>query len=141
MKFLIPFLMFVSVAQAQTSDLKVLNVIDGDSIIISAPFLPKELKQTLILRIEGVDTPEFGRKAKCRQEKEKSEQARNYVIKEIDKASEVRIILRKWDKYGGRVLGDLELDSNLLSRKLIDTGHAVEYKGGKKRSWCRKWIW
>jgi endonuclease YncB( thermonuclease family) len=42
------------------------------------------------------------------------------------------IHLKRWDKYGGRVLGDLEIDGKYLSKLMIETGHAVEYHGEKK---------
>ena len=46
----------------------VLRVVDGDSIKISAPFLPHPLPSTLILRLRGVDTPEVGWRASCSEE-------------------------------------------------------------------------
>lgn len=41
-----------------TYDAQVLRVSDGDTIVISAPFLPAPLKPELAVRIYGVDTPE-----------------------------------------------------------------------------------
>ena len=41
-----------------TYDAQILRVSDGDTIVISAPFLPAPLKPELAVRIYGVDTPE-----------------------------------------------------------------------------------
>lgn len=119
-------------------DYKILRVIDGDTVEISAPFLPVELKPVLKLRIFGIDTPEKGKLAKCVAESAKSQQAMKYVIDLIASAREVKVVLVKWDKYGGRVLGDVVVDGELLSKKLIDKGFAREYYGDKKQTWCVK---
>ena len=61
MKFVIAIaasLTFLSSAAANPYDYRVIRVLDGDTVEFDAPFLPKELKQVLKLRIEGVDTPE-----------------------------------------------------------------------------------
>jgi endonuclease YncB( thermonuclease family) len=39
-------------------------------------------------------------------------------------------------KYGGRVLGDVIIDGEPLSKKLIASGYAIPYDGGTKKSWC-----
>ena len=41
-----------------TYDTTILRVSDGDTIVISAPYLPAPLKPQLAVRIFGVDTPE-----------------------------------------------------------------------------------
>ena len=45
-------------AKSATYDAQVIRVSDGDTIVISAPFLPAPLKPELAVRIFGVDTPE-----------------------------------------------------------------------------------
>ena len=42
-----------------------------------------------------------------------------------------------WDKYGGRVLGDVVLNGQSLRQMLIVNGHAREYYGEAKQSWCQ----
>jgi endonuclease YncB( thermonuclease family) len=42
-----------------------------------------------------------------------------------------------WDKYGGRVLGDVIVDGKSLRNLLITQGPAREYYGDKKQSWCK----
>jgi endonuclease YncB( thermonuclease family) len=41
-----------------------------------------------------------------------------------------------WDKYGGRVLGDVLLNGQSLRGMLIANGFAREYYGEAKTSWC-----
>ncbi len=47
--------------QGVTYDAQIIRVNDGDTVVISAPFLPKPLKPELAVRVYGVDTPEKGR--------------------------------------------------------------------------------
>jgi len=129
---------FTAFAKADLRDYKVLRVIDGDTIVIEAKFLPPELGNRLSLRVLHVDTPEKGHLAKCDLEREKSKQATDFVVGVIASAKEVKVEIKKWDKYGGRVLGDLIIDGSRLSKKLLDFGFAVEYNGEKKtKDWCQ----
>jgi len=43
-----------------------------------------------------------------------------------------------WDKYGGRVLGDILVDGLSLRYLLIANGYAREYFGKAILSWCIK---
>jgi endonuclease YncB( thermonuclease family) len=115
------------------------RVIDGDTIEIEAPFLPEELKRKLSVRVVGIDTPEKGSLAKCDLERDKSLRAKQFVESEMIKSKEIKVVIKSWDKYGGRVLGDFILDGQYLSKKMIDNGFAVEYYGEKKsKDWCSK---
>ena len=57
----------------------------------------------------------------------------------ISNAKEVNVVLKDWGKWGGRIVGDLEIDGKLLSKLLIDNRHAAVYIDGKgkKRDWCK----
>lgn len=129
---------YVTVATAQEPyNLRVLGVVDGDTVRIEAPFLPKELKPYLLLRVYGVDTPEKGRLAKCSRENIASLQAKLFVEQEISNGKMIRIVIKSWDKYGGRILGDVIIDGIPLSKKIVAQGYGVPYKGkGKKKDWC-----
>lgn len=141
MKFFITsilFLFFTSIANADQYPFKVLRVVDGDTVQIDAPFLPKELKQTLLVRIYGIDTPEKGHRARCDFEDKLSQQAKLFVEIELRNAKNVMVQIRGWDKYGGRILGDLIIDGIPLSKKLIAQNYAVPYFGkGRKKDWCQ----
>lgn len=114
----------------------VIRVIDGDTIRIEAPYLPESLGKELSLRLEGIDTPE-DRLAKCEKEKILSQKATEFVKEVLEKAKERKFIINGWDKFGGRVLGDILVDGKSLSKMLLDKNYAVEYNGtGAKKDWC-----
>lgn len=133
----------VAPAQAQkkqpvgvTYDVEVLRVIDGDTIAFKADFLPAPLKKELSIRVFGVDTPEKGFRAKCPSEDQKGQAATAFTKDLIAVAKKRQIVLYDWDKYGGRVLGDIVLDGYSLRTLLISKGFAREYYGEAKTSWC-----
>ena len=137
MKKLLFVLLFLSTSLfANPYEWPILRVIDGDTVVFKADFLPVDFKQELHLRIWGIDTPEKGRRAQCHQEAVKSIAATNFVIHEINKSKKRQIYIKDWDKYGGRVLGDLILDGKNLRTMLLQNGYAREYYGSKKFSWC-----
>jgi endonuclease YncB( thermonuclease family) len=127
-----------STAHAAPYPYKVLRVIDGDTVEIEATFLPKELGSKLHVRVLGVDTPEKGFLAKCPQENELSLKAKDFTHDKIASAKEVLIDIKKWDKYGGRVLGDIFIDGKSLTNLLIENNFGVPYYGKKKvKDWCK----
>ena len=119
-----------------TYDATIVRVSDGDTVVIAAPFLPKPLKPELAVRIYGVDTPEKGFRAKCPQEDERGKNASKFTTNEVAKSTKRQVILYDWDKFGGRVLGDIILDGKSLRGMLIQNGFAREYYGDAKQSWC-----
>lgn len=131
-------LLMITSSYAQPNQSQVLRVIDGDTVEITAEFLPKSLGQTLKLRLLGIDTPEKGHLAKCVLEDQRAQAAtkflQNLVSQHRDK---IRVELVKWDKYGGRVLGHLYVDGQSVSQIMVDSGLAVRYNGAKKVSWCQ----
>lgn len=119
-----------------TYDAQILRVSDGDTIVIAAPYLPDPLKPQLSVRIFGVDTPEKGHRAQCPQEAQKGDQATEFTKKMVDGGKKFQVILYGWDKFGGRVLGDILVDGNSVRHGLIKAGLAREYYGEAKQSWC-----
>jgi endonuclease YncB( thermonuclease family) len=117
-------------------DAKIVRVSDGDTIVIAAPFLPAPLKPQLAVRIYGVDTPEKGWRAQCPQEAQRAEMASAWTTQLIKSAPKHQVILYKWDKFGGRVIGDIVVNGQSVRRGLIANGHAREYYGDAKVSWC-----
>lgn len=114
---------------------KVLRAIDGDTVEIQVDFLPSELGNKLHIRIWGVDTPEKGFRAQSEHEKELGLKASEFTKNAIANAKEVKVSLIMWDKFGGRVLGDVIIDGKSLRQLLLDNGYAREYYGDKKQSW------
>lgn len=134
--FLLTF--FCLHAKAEIYDYKVNRVLDGDTVEIQTPFLPAPLKPVLKVRVLGVDTPEKGSRAKCEAEAAKAKLATAFTIEKIKSAKTIKVEIVDWDKYGGRILGDLFIDGERLSNLLIQNGHARPYDGGKKGSWCNE---
>ena len=120
-----------------TYDAVITRVIDGDTVAFHAPFLPDPLKKELSIRVFGVDSPEKGHRAQCPSEAQRGEAATAFTKNAIAQATQRQIILMDWDKYGGRVLGDVILNGQSLRQMLIANGYAREYYGEAKTSWCQ----
>ena len=120
-----------------TYDAEITRVIDGDTVAFHAPFLPDPLKKELSIRVFGVDTPEKGHRAQCESENARGQAASAFTKNAIAQATQRQIVLMSWDKYGGRVLGDVILNGQSLRQMLITNGYAREYYGEAKTSWCQ----
>jgi micrococcal nuclease len=136
---LVPALVFAQPKQKPgvTYDAEITRVIDGDTVAFRAPFLPAPLKPELSIRVFGVDTPEKGHRAQCESENARGQAASAFTKNAIAQATQRQIILMDWDKYGGRVLGDVILNGQSLRQLLIANGYAREYYGEAKTSWCQ----
>ena len=121
---------------SRTYDAKITRVIDGDTVAFEANWLPEPLKKELSIRVYGVDTPEKGFRAKCDQESKAGHDATDFTTSTIAHAKKIQITIIDWDKYGGRVLGDVLVDGKSLRKLLIDNKFAREYYGEAKQSWC-----
>lgn len=120
-----------------TYDAQVIRVSDGDTIVIAAPFLPAPLKPQLAVRIYGVDTPEKGHRAQCPQEDQRAQLASKWTTQLIAQGGKIQVTLYAWDKFGGRVLGDIIVNGQSVRAGLIQNGLAREYYGDAKQSWCQ----
>lgn len=118
-------------------DYKITRVLDGDTVGFVATFLPAPLKQELSLRVYGVDTPEKGFRAKCDAENQRGLAATKFTKDLILKAKRTQVVIMDWDKYGGRVLGDVLIDGISLRSLLIGSNYARPYNGNAKQSWCK----
>lgn len=147
-KFLLLLLIVPVLAFAQgktptksaTYDAQILRVTDGDTVVIAAPFLPAPFKPELAIRVYGVDTPEKGFRAQCPQEAQRGDAASAFTKKAIESAAagggRFQVTMYGWDKFGGRVLGDILINGKSLRAALIANGFAREYYGEAKQSWC-----
>ena len=120
-----------------TYDAQIVRITDGDTVVIAAPYLPAPLKPELAVRVFGVDTPEKGFRGQCTSEKQRGEQASTFTKDVIKATKKHQVVLYSWDKFGGRVLGDIVLDGMSLRTLLIKNGFAREYYGDAKQSWCK----
>ena len=143
-KILVLLIAMLAVMPAQAKEVKmevydfeITRVIDGDTVAFKADFLPAPLKQELSIRVFGVDTPEKSWRAECETEAAWGEEASQFTKDKLNNATRLQVAIYKWDKYGGRVLGDIIIDGNSLRHMLIAEGFAREYYGDKKVSWCK----
>jgi micrococcal nuclease len=141
-KLLLTLLIVPTIALAQKTpkgvvyDAQILRVSDGDTVVIAAPFLPQPLRPELAVRIYGVDTPEKGHRGQCDSEKQRGEAASVFTKRLVQASQQRQVVLYGWDKFGGRVLGDIILNGQSLRSQLIANGFAREYYGDAKQSWC-----
>lgn len=135
----LPGLLFAQSAKESRAviyDVVITRVVDGDTVAFRADWLPDPLKKELSIRVFGVDTPEKGHRAQCPSEAQRGEMASAFTKQVVAAAKTRQITLMGWDKYGGRVLGDVILNGQSLRQMLIQNGFAREYYGDAKQSWC-----
>ncbi len=122
--------------ESKLYDWKVEKVLDGDTVKFQVGFLPTEIKPFLSVRVNGVDTPEKKPRNKCDKEDLLAQKASKFTKDAVAGAKSIKVTIDGWDKYGGRILGDVILDGKSLSAMLIQSGNAREYHGEAKQSWC-----
>ena len=134
------FLLYLSPAnaQAQTSfdfDQVVYHTCyDGDTCMISLPGVHPFFGDHILIRLDGIDTPEI--KGKCEREIRLAKEARNFLRGVMEQASTIRVIKAQRDKYF-RIDATVLADSVDISELMINKGHAVRYDGGtKQKDWC-----
>ena len=119
-------------------ELKVLKVVDGDTLQVHSELLPEKLK--LAVRVYGIDTPEKAPRSKCPEENALGQKATALTkqLVEVAQKNNQKILfdIIKWYKYGGRIdakvfINNINLGDELIKRKL-----ARAYFGEKKKSWC-----
>lgn len=143
MKKLLILLAFLPLVSVQAKDkegilyeVTITRVKDGDTVAFKADWLPDPLPKELAVRVYGVDTPEKGFRAQCPSEDARGQAATKFTTNAVAKSVKRQVLLMGWDKFGGRVLGDVILDGQSLRQMLIQNGYAREYYGEAKQSWC-----
>jgi|PlaIllAssembly_1097288.scaffolds.fasta_scaffold00001_23 endonuclease YncB( thermonuclease family) len=128
------FLASTIVSAQCINEIKVVGVIDGDTLRAEMAGMPSPLNRVSI-RISGIDTPEM--KGQCDSEKEKARAAKNFLSKKLSSTRAVTFGALDWDKYGGRILAEVYFDGQDVGQMMIDSGYATPFRGGKKNSrWC-----
>jgi endonuclease YncB( thermonuclease family) len=62
--------------------------------------------------------------------------ASKWTTQLIQQGGKIQVTLYGWDKFGGRVLGDITVNGQSVRQGLIANGLAREYYGDAKQSWC-----
>ena len=133
-KILLTIILLLISSSAYAYEWQILRVIDGDTIEIKNECFPTELK--LSIRVLGIDTPEKGSRAKCEREAKLAEKASKFTKQFIGKNKTATFKNIQWDKYGGRLLADVEINGKSLAGELVKNNYARLYDGKKKGSWC-----
>ena len=89
------------------------------------------------IRLQGFDTPEKGKLAKCKRERRMADRA-TARLRDLLNSGRMTVERRGKDKYQ-RTLAIVRVDGRNVGTTLIREGLAYAYKGGKrdKFRWCR----
>lgn len=109
------------------------QVIDGDTFLVT--FILNGSPFSIKIRLMGVDTPELSSKNML--EKKSSLLIREYLKQKIEGKYGVTI-LKKWDKYGGRIVGSIMVDNIDISMLLLSNKLGKSYEGCKKEEWTEE---
>jgi len=113
--------------------LRVVDVYDGDTIKVDMSILPHPLSK-MSVRLKNIDTPEL--RGKCEKEKQLAKQAKARLKDLTQNHQYIKIDNVEWDKYGGRILGNVVINGKDVSEVLISEGLGRKYNGEAKKSWC-----
>ena len=106
------------------------RVVDGDTIKVVLVGDMPELFREESVRLRHCDTPE--KRDERPEVAALAIRATDYTASRIAPGQHITLHEVGFDKYGGRLLADVEVDGVNLCRSLIDAGLAHPYEGGKK---------
>lgn len=106
--------------------MRVARVVDGDSV---------RLNLGVLARIEGIDAPERGHRARCPQEAALAEAA-STRLEQIAAAPGAYVIWTWHLEKFGRPMVRVMLDGRDAGAMLVSEGLARAYGGGKRAGWC-----
>jgi len=109
----------------------VVRVIDGDTVVVDISLWP-DLTQRATIRLAGIDTPELHGPACARP---KAEEAKAFLFAFVSPGP-VKVIVKDFDKFGGRYDGTVSVAGKDAGQALIDKGLARVYVGGLRLPWC-----
>jgi micrococcal nuclease len=117
---------------------KVTNIHDGDTITVVFRFCASSQNgfMKINIRMKGLDAPEL------KSQKLETQAARvctNELTRKLGQQKFWYVVMSKWDKYGGRVIGEIydtqDCKGVNVNQWLLDEGLAKPYNGGKKQIW------
>lgn len=110
---------------------------DGDTCTVTIPNVHPLFGEKIRVRINGVDAPEKGWRAKCDPEKDLAIKAHNLAHSMMESASRIDLRNAKRDTKFFRVAADVVVDGVSIGERLLECGLAHPYDGKQKRSWCK----
>lgn len=120
---------------------RVHRVIDGDTLDVSYLIDPSSSAQFRVhIRVAGIDTPESRPplSSLLRDKEKRAAEACKQTVSDLfkcDESDKAMINVASWDKYGGRVVGEIRIRGIHLGNYLITKGLAHPYDGKKKADW------
>jgi endonuclease YncB( thermonuclease family) len=115
-------------------DARLVEVYDGDTVKVvvmlgKEPFL-------ISVRIKGIDAPEIKKsKGKLFEEHLAALKVKQYV-EEMLRGPIIKVRFLKWDKFGGRIIGDVFTNDNQnVADILLEEGWVKPYNGEAKKEW------
>lgn len=112
---------------------EVTEIVDGDTVRVRAHIWLGQAVETKV-RLEGIDAPEAGGRAKCSDERLRADLAKARLA-ELVGGQAVMLYDIEPDKYAGRVIARLEsADGRDPGRVLLAEGLAVPYD--PRADWC-----
>lgn len=123
MRFAIILLALISTALGKEYEAKVIEVTDGDTVIVEIA-LGLDVSKKEHARLLGIDAPEMNT--------DEGKKAKEYLERKIKNKS-VTILTKedKREKYG-RLLCEIILEERNVNKLMIERGFAKEYDGGKR---------
>ena len=108
---------------------KVISIYDGDTLRVNIDSFPDIVGKNIRIRIKGIDAPEI--KGKCQTEIDLAIMARDYLRNAINQSSQIELRNIERGKYF-RIVGELYIDGENISKGLLKEKLAYIYHGGKK---------
>ncbi len=112
-----------------TADAEVLDIIDGDTIRVSAHMWPGQQWLGLI-RLRGIDTPEL--RGKCQTETEQGIMARDTLVSLVP--PRVLLLNIKAGKFAGRYVATVMDGPRDMADILMENGAGRPYDGSKRKT-------
>jgi len=112
---------------------QVTGVVDGDTVDLRLD-MGFQIEYRIRIRLLGLDTPEKTGPQKVAGLAVKDWVTRWYAAQK----GPLYLVSKEWDKFGGRVLGDIQLqDGTSLTAVLIKKGLGRPYQGDAKKPWTK----
>jgi micrococcal nuclease len=120
--------------QNEIIDARIVDIHDGDTVKVIVLF--GDVPFYISIRLLGVDAPEIRKsKDKLIEEYEAAVKVRDYM-RSMFPRNIAKVKFHDWDKYGGRILGDIFTSEGVnVSELLISEGWVRRYNGEKKKIW------
>lgn len=105
-------------------------MVDGDTVKVRLVGEMPDFFRVQSVRLRHCDTPEL--RDKRPEMAAKAREARDFVMARITPGMRLTLSDVGRDKYGGRLVADIEVEGEDLCRSLLEAGLAVPYEGGRK---------